>query len=117
MLINHQTPYLIEIENSSGVQLLTNIVNHEILGIKIGENTIVPWLIKNTVTDILEKDDNYLAKNINQKYEYKKDLQSQLQAKFEANGKTKLHLKFETVKDNTLSRTIVKVTALETIKS
>lgn len=117
MLINHQTPYLIEIENSSGVQLLTNIVNHEILGIKIGENTIVPWLIKNTITDILEKDDNYLAKNINQKYEYKKDLQSQLQAKFEANGKTKLHLKFETVKDNTPSKTIVKVTALETIKS
>ena len=69
MLINHQTPYLIEIENSSGVQLLANIVNHEILGIKIGENTIVPWLIKNTITDILEKDDNYLAKNITQKYE------------------------------------------------
>ena len=74
MLINHQTPYLIEIENSSGVQLLANIVNHEILGVKIGENTIVPWLIKNTITDILEKDDNYLAKNMNQKYEYKKDL-------------------------------------------
>ena len=105
MLINHQTPYLIEIENSSGVQLLTNIVNHEILGIKIGENTIVPWLIKNTITDILEKDDNYLAKNMTQKYEYKKDLQSQLQAKF------------ETVKDNTPSKTIVKVTALKTIKS
>lgn len=117
MLINHQTPYLIEIENSSGVQLLTNIVNHEILGIKIGANTIVPWLIKNTITDILEKDDNYLAKNMNQKYKYKKDLQSQLQAKFEANGETTLYLRFETVKDNTPSKTIVKVTALETIKS
>lgn len=117
MLINHQTPYLIEIENSSGTQLLANIVNHEILGLKIGANTIVPWLIKNTITDILEKDDNYLAKNITQKYEYKKDLQSQLQAKFEANGKKTLHLKFETVKDNILSKTIIKVTALETIKS
>lgn len=62
MLINHQTPYLIEIENSSGIQSLANIVNHEILGLKIGANTIVPWLIKNTITDILEKDDNYLAK-------------------------------------------------------
>ena len=67
MLINHQTPYLIELESSSGVQLLANIVNHEILGLKIGANTIVPWLIKNTITDILEKDDNYLAKNMTQK--------------------------------------------------
>ena len=117
MLINHQTPYLIEIESSSGIQLLANIVNHEILGLKIGANTIVPWLIKNTITDILEKDDNYLAKNMTQKYEYKKDLQSQLQTKFEDNGKTTLHIKFDTVKDYTPSKTIVKVTALETIKS
>ena len=52
-----------------------------------------------------------------QKYEYKNDWQSPLQAKFEANGKTKLHIKFETVKDNTPSKTIVKVTVLKTIKS
>lgn len=117
MLINHQTPYLIELESSSGVQLLANLMNHEILGLKIGANTIVPWLIKNIITDILEKDDNYLAKDMTQKYEYKKDLQAQLQSKFEANGKTKLHLKFETVKDNTPFKTIIKVTALETITS
>ena len=107
--------YLIEIDTASSVFALANILDHKILGIKKNKLSIIPWLIKNKITEILELDDNYNKKNITEKYQYKKELQEKLNKKFENNNFKSLKLEFKTYSNNNLTKNIIYVSKVNLI--
>ena len=107
--------YLIETDTASGILLFTDILKHNIIGIKKNKSTIIPWLIKNKITEILESDDNYNAKNIVEKHQYKKELQEKLTQKFENNKFQSLKLEFEAYSNNNLTKTIIYVSKVNLI--
>lgn len=108
--------YLIAKESASGLMAFTNILTYEQIGLKIGAKTVVPWLIKNTITDILDSDDNYNAKNMTEKYNYKKELQAQLEQKFAENNFDDLKLELKTQSNDQQTKTIIHVSKIEVIK-
>lgn len=107
--------YLLEQESASGTLALAGILTHQYLGLKIGAETVVSYLIKYPITDILETDDNYSAKNMTEKYDYKKELKEKLEQQFAANDLNHLKLEFETYSNNSLTKTNLYATKIDLI--
>lgn len=104
--------YLIEMEYASGLQLVANIYQKDILGYIKNARNIIPYLIKNEITEILEQDINYNNLNMLEKANTKKEIIANLEEKFLKNDYENLFVELHTNTKTNASKYQIKITKL-----
>lgn len=111
--------YIIELINENHKLGPQDIPYGETLGIIQGTDNVVPYLIKNTLTDLLEDDHHYRKMTITEKYDFKKRIKNAMLDCFSNNQFESVTFTIDVVTDQahytyTVSATKTKVLAKQT---